>query len=289
MKININKKAVGQRIKNIRLNKGMTLEEFGKLFNATKSNVNSWEIGNALPNKERLKTISKIGNISINELLYGSITEIIENNIDLICKELGINLLDFLGLYNDVGELISEDINITSDTVFYDIIRYFKKSIEDLKKEYLDNIKRTLNIENLQYNLDNIFLSQTIGNEKYKQITTIEDLKNFYNLYIDNLSIVDIYDNMIDLLNFNEEIYKNRKNLTIELLDNFLYQKKIIEDIKKILTNNTDIKKENIEIIKNKLKEVGEVNNQLIQKVEKNEELKTVLKQIEELEEQEEK
>lgn len=289
MKININKKAVGQRIKNIRLNKGMTLEEFGKLFNATKSNVNSWEIGNALPNKERLKTISKIGNISINELLYGSITEIIENNIDLICKELGINLLDFLGLYNDVGELISEDINITSDTVFYDIIRYFKKSIEDLKKEYLNNIKRTLNIENLQYNLDNIFLSQTIGNEKYKQITTIEDLKNFYNLYIDNLSIVDIYDNMIDLLNFNEEIYKNRKNLSIELFDNFLYQNKIIEDIKKILTNNTDIKKENIEIIKNKLKEVGEVNNQLIQKVEKNEELKTVLKQIEELEEQEEK
>lgn len=289
MKININKKAVGQRIKNIRLNKGMTLEEFGKLFNATKSNVNSWEIGNALPNKERLKTISKIGNISINELLYGSITEIIENNIDLICNELEINQFDFLGLYNDVGELISEDINITSDTVFYDIIRYFKKSIEDLKKEYLNNIKRTLNIENLQYNLDNIFLSQTIGNEKYKQITTIEDLKNFYNLYIDNLSIVDIYDNMIDLLNFNEEIYKNRKNLSIELFDNFLYQNKIIEDIKKILTNNTDIKKENIEIIKNKLKEVGEVNNQLIQKVEKNEELKTVLKQIEELEEQEEK
>lgn len=289
MKINIDKKAVGQRIKNIRLNKGMTLEEFGKLFNADKSIVYYWEKGKTTPNKERIKTISKIGNISINELLYGSITEIIENNIDLICKELGINLLDFLGLYNDVGELISEDINITSDTVFYDIIRYFKKSIEDLKKEYLDNIKRTLNIENLQYNLDNIFLSQTIGNEKYKQITTIEDLKNFYNLYIDNLSIVDIYDNMIDLLNFNEEIYKNRKNLSIELFDNFLYQNKIIEDIKKILTNNTDIKKENIEIIKNKLKEVGEVNNQLIQKVEKNEELKTVLKQIEELEEQEEK
>lgn len=71
----IDKKAVGQRIKNIRLNKGMTLEEFGKLFNATKSNVNSWEIGNALPNKERIKTISKIVNISINELLYGTSIE----------------------------------------------------------------------------------------------------------------------------------------------------------------------------------------------------------------------
>lgn len=71
----IDKKAVGQRIKNIRLNKGMTLEEFGKLFKATKSNVNSWENGVSLPNKERLKTISKIGNISINELLYGTSIE----------------------------------------------------------------------------------------------------------------------------------------------------------------------------------------------------------------------
>ena len=71
----IDKKAVGQRIKNIRLNKGMTLEEFGKLFNASFGNVKSWEIGNALPNKERIKTISKIVNISINELLYGTSIE----------------------------------------------------------------------------------------------------------------------------------------------------------------------------------------------------------------------
>ena len=71
----IDKKAVGQRIKNIRLNKGMTLEEFGKLFNADKSIVYYWEKGKTTPNKERIKTISKIGNISINELLYGTSIE----------------------------------------------------------------------------------------------------------------------------------------------------------------------------------------------------------------------
>lgn len=71
----IDKKAVGQRIKYIRLNKGMTLEEFGKLFDTSKSIVQRWENGVSLPNKERIKTISKIDNISINELLYGTSIE----------------------------------------------------------------------------------------------------------------------------------------------------------------------------------------------------------------------
>ena len=67
----INKKAVGSRIKQIRLNKGYTLESFGKLFGASKGNVQQWENGVSLPNKERLATISKIADMTVNELLYG--------------------------------------------------------------------------------------------------------------------------------------------------------------------------------------------------------------------------
>ena len=36
MKIDVNKKAVGSRIKQIRINKGYTLEALGKLFGAVK-------------------------------------------------------------------------------------------------------------------------------------------------------------------------------------------------------------------------------------------------------------
>ena len=79
MKININKKAVGSRIKQIRTNKGYTLESFGKLFGASKSNVQKWETGFTLPNKERLASISKIADLTVNELMYGSIDEYLEN------------------------------------------------------------------------------------------------------------------------------------------------------------------------------------------------------------------
>ncbi|HFI0790324.1 TPA: helix-turn-helix domain-containing protein [Streptococcus suis] len=64
--------AVGSRIKSIRLDKGATMEEFGKAFNTSKGTVNNWEKGRNLPNKENLLKIAKIGNISVEQLLYGS-------------------------------------------------------------------------------------------------------------------------------------------------------------------------------------------------------------------------
>lgn len=71
----VDKKAVGKRIKKIRTDKEMTMEELGKKLGkgleASKGAVYNWERGSNLPNKERLKSIAKIGNISLNELLHG--------------------------------------------------------------------------------------------------------------------------------------------------------------------------------------------------------------------------
>lgn len=64
---------IGQRIKQIRREKGMTMEEFGNLLSTSKSIVYRWEIGTNLPNPERLKLIAKIADISVEELLYGNI------------------------------------------------------------------------------------------------------------------------------------------------------------------------------------------------------------------------
>lgn len=69
--IKINKKEVGQRIREIRIRQGLTLQDFGKYFNARKSNVQQWEKGISLPNKARMIKICKIANITISELLYG--------------------------------------------------------------------------------------------------------------------------------------------------------------------------------------------------------------------------
>lgn len=68
----INKTAVGARIREIRLARGMTLEEFGNLFSASKSIASRWEKGKSIPNNIRTKAISDMANISVQELLYGT-------------------------------------------------------------------------------------------------------------------------------------------------------------------------------------------------------------------------
>ena len=68
----IDNKAVSARIREIRLARGETLEEFGQLFGSNKGVVNNWEKGRNLPNKRRIKEISDTANISVQELLYGT-------------------------------------------------------------------------------------------------------------------------------------------------------------------------------------------------------------------------
>lgn len=67
----INKPRVGVRIKDIRMEKGMTTKEFGALFCASDSNVTSWEKGRTLPNKERLRKIADIAGMTVQKLLEG--------------------------------------------------------------------------------------------------------------------------------------------------------------------------------------------------------------------------
>ena len=91
----IDKIEVGNRINQIRLSKGDTLEEFGiriaRVLNVSsnkapsKSNVSKWEAGSSLPNKARLKAIADIGDITVEELLYGEKT-ISNSELELIEK-----------------------------------------------------------------------------------------------------------------------------------------------------------------------------------------------------------
>ena len=43
---------LGNKIKSIRMEKGLTLEEFGKKFNTSKVTIYNWEKGRNAPNKK---------------------------------------------------------------------------------------------------------------------------------------------------------------------------------------------------------------------------------------------
>lgn len=187
MKINVNKKAVGSRIKQIRMNKGYTLEAFGKLFNASKGNVQQWENGVSLPNKERLASISKISDMTVNELLYGSIDEFLENNLE---------------------NFILNNSNIITDFLCFDFLEITKKYLKS-KSKAINDISDIINIlekdfdKILDYALDDYIQSNLFLLEKYNHLVLniLDDetaLKHaIYDISKDDTSKLGIYQNVL--------------------------------------------------------------------------------------------
>lgn len=154
MKIIIDKKAVGSRINQIRIRKGYTLEAFGKLFSVSKSNVLKWEQGQSLPNKERLASISKVADITVNELLYGSIDEFLQNN-----------LKNFIFNYSDIH----------SDLLCFNYFEITKKYLES-KSKTINDVSDIINLlekdfdKILDYALDDYIQSNLFLLDKYNQL-----------------------------------------------------------------------------------------------------------------------
>lgn len=193
MNTTIDKKLIGERIKNIRQQKGMTLEEFGKMFGASKSNVRSWEIGKNLPNPERLKTIAKIADISVDTLLYGKMKERISKMLSQIAKtNPKFNSIDVRGVtrrvYHALPSLdytnkeleefiiheletlfvdgVPQELTKSNPTDFSDLISFYTKEIMTLlerKQAYMmqhekDSVK--LDLLNEMINIQQDFISK---------------------------------------------------------------------------------------------------------------------------------
>ena len=65
----IERELVGQRIKQVRKQCGLTMIEFGKALNVTNVTVCRWENGQRMPNVFTILKIAKMGNMSVEEFL----------------------------------------------------------------------------------------------------------------------------------------------------------------------------------------------------------------------------
>lgn len=185
--------SVGQRINKIRLSKGMTMEEFGNLLSTSKSIVYRWEIGKSVPAPERLKTIAKIADISVNTLLYGGMKERMAKIVSLIAKtNPKFNSIDVRGvtrrLYHALPSMdytnkeleefiiheletlfvdgIPQELTKSNPTDFSDLISFYTKEIMTLlerKQAYMmqhekDSVK--LDLLNEMINIQQDFISK---------------------------------------------------------------------------------------------------------------------------------
>lgn len=188
----IDKKAVGRRIEFIRKEKGMTLEEFGNLFNATKGNVSLWQKGSSLPSNERLVQIAKISGRTVEQILYGfdyesRIQQIIRNspsinnnNYKTYYEELTVGYFEKINyLYPTEEEVIKKYLDIVetrkNELTLNSMVDSLGNSIDAIDQHYqgfininMDDINK-LNTEHLQELSDNI--NEAV--EKQREIKTL--------------------------------------------------------------------------------------------------------------------
>ena len=179
------KAAIGKRINSIRLEKGMTLEEFGNLFGADKSNVLKWEKGSSIPSPERLKLISKIGNITTDELLRGSKIEYAVSLCNsLIQKSSALSFVNktLIEKYsNKFIDYIRHSLNSTefSDTTYNEIDEFVVTKFN----EFLNTPTSTIQLidsviwgNQIEINKINNFISSSTTIENKLSISSIEEI-----------------------------------------------------------------------------------------------------------------
>lgn len=129
--MDLDKQAIGRRIKHIRSSAGLSTTDFGKIAeNADRSLVTKWERGDNLPNDKRLKLIADIGSITVEELLYGSFDEFSfrefseyweKHHVPAHIRKIGLNQ----AFKNFVNSVVEHDYLYDEEALFSFINNYF--------------------------------------------------------------------------------------------------------------------------------------------------------------------
>jgi len=192
--MNIDKKALGQRIKSIRQDKGLTMEEFGKFFdNASKGVISNWEKGSNIPNNARLKMIAQFGGISVDELLYGDFKSRIKK---ILLDKPGVNesYIEFVVNYffNTNNMYATEE----------DIFKKYDEIAENIESAAEKKIAENMLAYSIRLSEENLFdfLKDPSADPNYSNIKlAINELANAstnYETYFDK-SVDEVYDEMI--------------------------------------------------------------------------------------------
>ena len=81
---------IGNKIATLRKKKGLSQEEIADKLNVTRQTISKWELNETSPNINQAKEISKLFNISLDELVGNNINDILINKINKNDKSLKV-------------------------------------------------------------------------------------------------------------------------------------------------------------------------------------------------------
>lgn len=166
--LEIDKKILGNKIKEIRVNKRMTLEAFanavrektGNAQRTGKSLVSKWERGENIPNDITLKAIADLAGISVDDLLGNN--EYLNGKDDLLLildRDLGFAKARLKSLEDKVNNGTTDDLSKADNLTF---IHYTKKTIDYLTN-CIENIINDKGFELYFYNSSGEFIAYILN------------------------------------------------------------------------------------------------------------------------------
>ena len=83
---------LGEKIFELRKKYGLSQEQLGEKLEVTRQTISNWELGETSPNPEQLVFLSKIFNISIDDLLNNDVKNVIVEKVSNTEKLAGLTI-----------------------------------------------------------------------------------------------------------------------------------------------------------------------------------------------------
>lgn len=212
----MDKKEVGNRIRSIRTTLGYTMDTFGiKVDNVKSGVVSNWENGKQLPNKKRLKRIAELGNMSVNELLYGDLKRYIIKNLEIDKDKTRLEEMNgMLKIYIVDNAVDYKIFHITNNDNFLyeDVLNYLEFEIYNIIDQMINSGHAV--IEKLKEKDTELLKKHSNSNTIIKKVLENKEIKNIEIIY--NFSFILSF-------NFNDGLFEEEKEFnTLNQIPNIL-------------------------------------------------------------------
>jgi transcriptional regulator with XRE-family HTH domain len=87
--------SIGEQIQKMRIQRGLTQERIAEMLEVSRQSVSKWELGQAIPDVEKIITMSKLFDVSTDAILFNKSEEYIEKKNPLHLGSVYLIVKDF--------------------------------------------------------------------------------------------------------------------------------------------------------------------------------------------------
>lgn len=188
---------LGERIFKLRKKMGISQEQLGEKINVTRQTISNWELGETSPNPEQLKLLSKVLNVSVDELLDNNVKEVLVEKISNTEKLAGL-VLKFLKWFGVIFGIL-----FVIDFVVLILFIYVKDNRGGVDVNIVDNVELNCSIKDNDYVI-------SVGSDGYFNCSncSMEIHNELMDNYVDFGDIEKTMNNIIEYFNNNNGLCK---------------------------------------------------------------------------------